>query len=258
MIKTFSEFWLLDPVTDNNFFLPFEEASVEKIAEVSLGEYTLTSITDAIESAMNDVGDNTYSVSFDRATRKYTISADDNFILLISTGTVIGNDIFSLIGFTGSDTASANTHTGDESAGTVYYPQFKLQQYVPTNIFREASSASVTTTASGAVKTVSFGEVRFVEMNIMFATDINQGDGPIRTNLNGLNDLLDFMDFATKKRPIEFIPDEGNVSEFENLILETTTGSSDGVGFRLKEMWDRNLPDYYETGKLLFRKRDIV
>lgn len=254
MINTFSQFWLLDPVTDNNFYLPFEEAGVEKIAEVSLGEYTLTSITDAIESAMNDVGDNTYTVSFDRATRFYTITSSGNFKLLLTTGSTVGNDIFSLIGFSGSDTLDDTSHTSNEKAGTVYSPQFKLQDYVPTNIFREASSASVTTTASGRVKVVSFGEVRFLELNIMFATSNDQGDGPIRTNLNGLSDLLDFMDFATRKRPIEFISDENDLASFENLILESTRDSRDGVGFKLKEMWDKGLPDYYETGRMVFRK----
>lgn len=256
MINTFSQFWLLDPVTDNNFYIPFEEASVEKTAEVGLGEYTLSTITDAIESALNDAGDNTYTVSFDRSTRKYTISADANFKLLITSGSTVGNDLFSLIGFSGSDTSSDTSHTSNNMAGTVYEPQFKLQEYVPTNIYREASSASVTTTASGAVKVVSFGEVRFIEMNIMFITDINQGDGPIRSNASGVSDLLDFMDFARRKRPIEFLPDEDDVNTFETIILESTRQNRDGVGFKLKEMWDKGLPDYYETGKLVFRKTD--
>jgi len=42
-------------------------------------------------------------------------------------------------------------------------------------------------------------------------------------------------------------------STFEKVILESTGESKDGVGFKIKEMYDQGLPGYYESGTLVFR-----
>lgn len=258
-LDSYSQFWLLDPVTDSNFYLPFDEGSGELIAEVEIGEYTLTNIAVVIQDAMNAVAvTNTYSVSFDRSTRKYTITSDNTtFSLLISTGSVVGVDIFSLIGFSGSDTSFNLSQTSNNSSGSVYSPQFKLQDYVPSNNYQEATSAAISTTASGDVEVVSFGTTNFIEMSIMFCTNIAQPSiGPIRNNLTGEDDFRNFMIFATKKYPIEFIIDEDDYNTFENILLEKTESDSKGVGFKIKEMYGKGLPGYFESGKLTFRNID--
>lgn len=254
-LNTFSTFYLLDPVTDNNFYLPFDEGSGELTAEVAIGEYTVTTITDAISDAMNAVGTNTYSVAFNRNDRTYTITGDGTFSLLLTTGSQIGVDVFSLLGFSGADTASALSHTSNSAAGVVFTPQFKLQDYIASDDFQEATSAAVSTTANGLVEVISFGQTQFIEMNIMFSTDIAQTkNGPIRNNPNGVSDLRNFLLFATKKYPFEFIPDESDVDTFETVLLEKTASDGKGVGFKLREIFDKGLPGYYETGKLTLRK----
>lgn len=254
-VDTFSQFWMLDPVRTDNFYLPFDEGAGELNAEVAIGEYTVTSIASAIQDALNAVGTNTYSVTFDRSTRFYTITSDSTFSLLISTGSTIGNDIYGLLGFSGADTAFALSHTSDSVAGSIFAPQFKLQDYTATEDMQTATSAAVSETASGEVEVVSFGQTLMGEFSIMFSTDISQQDyGPIRDNPTGVSDLRSFMVFGTQKYPIEFIIDEDNINEYETIIFEKTEKNSKGVGFKLKEMVRKNLPGYYETGKITIRR----
>ena len=254
-LDSFSQFWMLEPVKDDNFYLPFDEGAGELTAEVQVGEYTLTNITEVVAAALNAVGNNSYTVSFDRDTRKYTITSDGNFSLLITSGSQIGVDIFALLGFSGADTPFALSHVSDSAAGTVFSPQFRLQDYTPFDNWQEASSASISTNTIGGVEVVSFGTVYFMELNIMFSTNIAQPQiGPIVNNPTGLDDLRSFMVFATKKYPIEYIPDSGDINTFENVLLESAPGDSKGVGFKLKEMTNKSLPGYYETGKLKFRR----
>jgi len=257
-VGTFSQFWTLNPVTNTNFYIPFDEGVGELNAEVEVGEYTVTTMSSAIANAMNTAGLNTYTVTFDRATRTYTITGDSTFSLLISTGSTVGVSIFSLIGFSGSDTAFSLSQTSNVAAGTIFSPQFKLQDYTATEDYQEASSAAVSQSAAGQVEVVSFGQTKFGEFNIMFATDIAQDQfgGPIRENLNGVSDLRNFLLFATKKYPFEFIIDESDINSFETLIIEKTEIDSKGVGFKLKEMVGSGLPGYYETGKITVRNID--
>lgn len=254
-VNSFSQFWLLDPVTNNNFYIPFDEGVGELNAEVKIGEYTVTSIVIAIQDALNTIGLNTYTVTFDRSTRKYTITGSGTFSLLLSSGSTVGVDVFSLLGFSGADTVVALSHESNGTAGAVFAPQFKLQSYTSTEDFQEATSAAISQSAAGEVEIVSFGQTQFGEFNIMFATNIAQLDyGPIRNNLTGIEDVRNFLLFATKKYPFEFIIDESDINTFETVLLEKTAKNSKGVGFLLKEMISKNLPGYYETEKLTIRK----
>jgi hypothetical protein len=253
-LNSFSQFIYIDPVDDQNFYLNFDEGLGELTAEVEIGEYTITSLADAVAVALNSVGANSYQVTLDRASRTYTISADANFALLISSGTQNGVDIFPLLGFTGADTSQALSHTSNVAAGAVFAPQYKLQDYVPSENFQEATSAAVSTTARGDVEVVKFGTTKFIECSIQFSTDICQPkSGPIRNNPTGVADLRSFLQFATNKFPFEFVPDENAVGTFETVLLESIPGSRDGTGYKMRELFDSGLPGYFETGVLTLR-----
>lgn len=253
LINARSVFYYIESVTNENFYLDFDEGSGELSAEVNSGHYTQTELAEVIAEAMNSVGTQAYTVTFNRTDRSYTISAPGNFSLLITTGTHAGVDVFSLIGFSGADLAGGDTYTGLTS-GIEYKPQFKLQEYVDQDDLQKAVQASVNKSASGIIETVTFGIEKFFEFNIQFITNIDQGAGSVvETNLNGLLDARLFMRFIVSKRNIEFMPERSDRGVFYTISLESTEESGDGVGYRLKELYTKNLPFYFETGKLVFR-----
>jgi hypothetical protein len=162
------------------------------------------------------------------------------------------------MGFTqAGDLTATTTYTGATVAGDAYSPQFKLQDYVSKDDLQEAVDATVNETASGKVEVVKFGTRQFYEFNIKYATDISQTTGVITNNATGVADLRRFLQFLVTKAPCEFMPDSATTSTFDNVILESTEQSSKGVGYKLKELYDQNLPGYYQTGKLRFRVVEI-
>lgn len=257
MIETRSSFFYLDPVDSTNFYLDFDEGGGELTAEVSVGSFTHSEIVDAIEAALNGAGLLTYSVTFDRNSRKFTISASGSFTLRISSGTHVGADIYSLLGFTGADVGPTTSATANLQAGTEYRPQFYLQDWVDASDNQKSISPSVNKTASGEVEVVKFGTEKFFEFSIMLANDIDQGNGNfIETDPNGVANLRSFMQFAVEKNNFEFMPDRNNKANFYKVLLESTDGNSNGTGFKLIELYDKGLPNYFESGKLVLRLRE--
>ena len=201
---------------------------------------------------------NTYVVTFDRATRKITIEANGNFDLLCTTGSHSGSAPWGMMGFsTAQDLTGADEYTGQLEAGDVYRPQFWLQDYIPSTDWQEAVDATVNETATGEVNVTQFGIRKFIQMNIKFATNLNLGPRSIvRRNPTGKEDLTRFMQYITSKAPVEFIHDENSPSTYETIVLESTPENQKGVGFKLKELYDQNFPDCYQTGLLKFRVQE--
>lgn len=253
---TIPSFYYINSVTNSNYFLDFDEGTGELTAEIPSGDYTMTTLATAIQDALNGSSTNNYvyTVEFLRDERKFKITCDNIVSLLVSSGSHVGNDIFSLIGFTGSDRTGLLTYTGNNQAGSEYVPQFPLQEYIDQEDFQKSVSASVNKSANGVVEVVSFGIEKFYEFNIMFATNIDVGNhGPIRKNLNGLSDLRSFMRYIITKKSIEFMPDYDDKSTYYTILLEKTDEENLGTGYRLKEMYTKNLPGYFETGNLRFK-----
>ena len=49
------------------------------------------------------------------------------------------------------------------------------------------------------------------------------------------------------------MPDIDDVNTFKKILLDRTPESRVGTDYKLKELINRNLTDYYETGRLVFR-----
>ena len=253
MINTFSVFYYIDSVGPDNFFLNFDEGAGEIAATLETGDYTPSELAFAVARALNNIGTNIYNVVFDRDSRTFTISADNNFSLLIFSGTQASVSCFELLGFTGPDLTGSSSYTGGV-VGYQYEPQFLLQDFVDEEDLRKAVSASVNKSAAGDIEVVSFGTEKFFEFDLKFITDIDQGAGAvIKTNLNGVNDARHFLRFITRKKKIEFMPNINSRGVFKTLLLESTEESGDGVGYRLRELYSDGLAGYYESGLLVFR-----
>lgn len=252
-LKTFSAFIYGHDVTQNNQSIDFsEDGSNILLAQVKIGSYSLSDFVNAVSVALNEAGDNDYTVTVDRATRLITIASSGNLWLYPQSGPRSSISLFPLIGFN-LDKSGLSSYIADIASGNIYEPQYKLQKYVDFDDFVEANDSSVNVSASGIVEVVSFGETRFMECNITYITDIT-GQGVIKNNPSGVSDLRQFMLYATKKKPLEFIADIDTPSQFVPCILEKTRTSSKGTGFQLFELYSRGLANYYETGQLTFRK----
>lgn len=252
MIQTWSQFFYDFEVTEAQRLISFDEGGPEFVVELTQGRYSLTDGLLEIASKMTDAGAQAYTVSMNRFTRAVTISAPANFTLRVATGSGVGNTAFSLVGFTGLNRTGSNSYVSNLSVGKSYTPQFKLQDWIDPEHNKRAVDATVKKSANGSVEVVTFGIERLIQAHIRFATNIPQDGKVIRSNTGGVEALIDFMDWATLKAPIELIPDEQNPSTFYKVILERTPEFSNGTGFRLKELYDRNAPGYFETGVLGF------
>lgn len=253
-LRTFSKFYYGYKIDSSNNLLDFQEAAGVLLATLNPGSYTLTTIASEVKRALDAAGLLTYTVTANRSTRKLTISSTSNFKLLVATGTHSGQSCFTLIGFTGSDKTGASTYTSGNATGSSFSNQFKMQDYIKPEHWQEAVSATVNEAASGNLEVISFGNRQFVQMNAMYATDyVMPPNSIIRDSRTGIEDLEALMVYLITKAPVEFMPDENDASTFMTLILETTPESNTGTGFKLKEMYDKDLPGFFGTGDLKMR-----
>lgn len=253
MIETKSVFYYGFTVTANNFAIDFDDGLGETEADIKLSNYTFTTLADAIALALNNAGTQVYTVTTDRDNRFYTISAPSNFDLLVTTGQRAGVSIWSTIGFT-SDKTGSNTYTSDVAAGFEYLPQFRLQNFTPTENFRKKVEAKVNQSATGIVEVITFGQVNYTQFEITNITEYPQNNrGGIDNDPNAVTNARNFLEAITDKQIVEFMRDRDNRNlNVESLLIEKTPESGVGVDFRLKEI--RKRQGWFETGLLLFRK----
>ena len=253
-ITTRSQFYYSDPVAVENRFLDFSEGGPEINGEVDVGSRSPSNLLSAVSRALNSAGALVYSVTFNRVTNRAVISAPTNFELLVTTGTNSGQSVFGLLGFTVDKTGS-NSYESDVDFITIYRPQFLLQKYISPDRWQENVKATISEAANGVVETFSFGERSFYEFDIMFITDIAQGaNSPIETNATGVADAIDFLKFCATKSDLEFMPNRDTPAVFDTVLFESGAGNSKGTGFKLGAMRGGELPYYYETKTMKFRK----
>ena len=243
-------------VTVNDIYINFDEGIGELTATVSAGSFSFTDLASAISTALNNVGSQLYTVTANRAGRTYTISAPVAFDLLFATGANSGLSVASVAGFAATDLTGLTTYTSNVSAGKEYVPQFPLQNFIGLEDFQEIAQASINESASGAVEVYSIGTRKFSEFNIGPITDNVMSKGSLFVNDPlAVSKLRDFMQYAITKGDIEFMKDTLDRNTFNTLILESTPTSSTGTGYKLRELYNKGLVGFFETGKLKFRER---
>lgn len=244
----------IEIVTDNNT-LDFDDGTGEISVVIPVGVYSPQEIALKIASLMTNAGSQTYSVTFNRSTRKLTIGASSNFEILIASGTHSATILYQTLGYTGgSDLTGASSYLAPSQCGYEFVPQFYLLDYVPVEHNVRSVQASINETATGSVEVVRYGTKRFMECSMDLITNKKILDTTYWTyNPTGIEDALLFLNFATQKSKVEFMPDENKVNEYITLILESTEEDQTGIGFKLKEMLDLGT-GFYRTGKLIFRE----
>lgn len=256
MISTFSLFYYGPSITRTNYRLDFNEGAADLVAEVGYGNWTPTEFAQAVEDALNEAGSGTivYTVTFSRSTRKLTISGvGGNFELLITSGDNASRSPFAVMGYSGADVTGAATYTAGAVCGSVYTPQFKLQDYIGPEDWKEQIQSVINETITGRYEQISYGTKRLIQMNIGLITNITQDGTVIKTNATGVADAEAFLLFLSKKGKVEFIPDIAVVATFYNVVAEGLPGYSTATGYKLQELYARGLTGYFETGVMRMR-----
>lgn len=256
-LTTFSIFYFDYETNEDVKYLDFKEGTdPESTISISANQWSPEELADEIQDQMNSVGTYTYTVTFNRSTRTFTITGSSIFTLYVSGGSHSSTNIMSLIGFSGANRTGLTTYTGNLVTGSVYEPQFILQDHISSEDKKRSVDATIRKTANGELEVVKFGTESFVQVNIKYANSIH-GDGKIiKYNPTGVDDLRAFMQYLITKGPVEFMADISDRNTFQILRLESTTDNKDGLGYELKELYDKGLPNYFESGKLLFRVED--
>lgn len=254
-LRSYSSFYYGHTIDTTNYAIDFKEgAGPELQATVSPGSYSLEDFAQAVATALNTAGALNYTASVDRVSRKITFAADGVFSLLVATGSRLANTAFTLAGFTGADRTGAATYEGNAVSGFVYYPQFILQDHIPKEKNIKAIDPVVNKSAAGVTEVVRFGTERMVTCNIKYITDTTMPpSSPIVNNASGVEDAIDFIEYAVQKKPFEYMPDKDAPDTFDKVILESTPKSPQGTDYEMKELYDQQLPGFFETGKIVMR-----
>ena len=250
MLSTMSKWYYGHYIDQTNNILPFNDGT-DKTASLNVGDYSLTEFVIEVARALNSASSIDFTVTVDRSTRYITITGDANFELHIASGA--SANPFSLIGFSGTDRTGSNSYTGNIASGSEFKPQFKLQKYVPFENDQSASYSNVAKSANGTVEVVSFGLEEMMTCEIAYQTNNNTTGSVIENQSNGLDNLRTFLQYATQKRKMEFIPDRDTPTTFTKCIIESTNASGAGTGYRLQEYLGR-MPGFFSSGTLKFRK----
>jgi hypothetical protein len=257
-LKRYSAFYYGHTVEDNNSYINFRDAGTGAALQysgiVDVGSYTLTGFGNKVAQALNEVGSQIYTVTLDRVTRRFTISAPNNFELLISTGNQKTLSVFQLLGFTGlNDLTGSNTYTADSPSGEAYITQTPLKNFSDFNKNKEKNDATVRTTASGLTEVISYSTLERLKCDLPLITNITP-QRFIRETNTGVEEAEAFMDYAISKAPLEFVYDFTDPFNFVPCILDRTGSNSKGVGYELREKVRQALPFYYELNGLVFLK----
>lgn len=251
-LTTLSVFYYGTTVTQENRYIDFDEGGIELNAILNLGSYTATEYCAEVKRALNAAGALDYDYSFNRTTRKITISASGNFTLRTNTGSHTGNNAWSMLGFTTvANKTGAATYTAENGLGSEYRPQYQLDNYVASEDHQVKEQAAVNVSAKGQTQTLFFGNGSRVKMDITVITNkVGLKLDPFYENASGISEFRTFMNFLITKAKVEFMPDVGTRANFVPLILESTDVGRSGVEYQMKNM----TKDFYRSGLLTFRE----
>jgi len=227
----------------------FNEGSGLQSVVVPVGSYTIGSLATTLQTLLNDTGTLTYTISVNRTTRLYTIAASAAFDLLPTT---TATNIFSILGYT-ADVTGLLTYDSDTITGNVYYPQFALENYLSFANGKESTKGKISVAPSGIVKATDFGFFRTMTCDFAFIGDLNHKDGaPVEGNSTGVQDCLDFLDFAVLKNSMDFSYDRTDLNTYDSCFLVSSGKDRTGLGYQLEPI--KKLDGMYKLRKLKFRK----
>lgn len=256
-LSTHSKFIYGLEVTKDNMFIEWREGLTLFQEAIPPGYYSPTTLIREIYKKMNFLSSNLYDITYDPATMLFTITSSGVFDLLTNTGDYALSGIYSTLGLNvAADYLGVTSITGINSAAKIYKTQFYLQDYVESRMHSKHFDAVVNKSTANITEFVGFGKNQTIEFTLQYITN-RQGHGMsfndcLRDNVTGVEDALEFLEWAIVKGHFDFYPDENDETNFKPIINETTGTGSNGTEFILVEETGKNLPKYFKTNKLTF------
>lgn len=258
-LTKYSTFFYGHTINKQNRALNFLEPSglnIELTGSIAIGSFTLTEFGAKVVTAINAISSQEYTITLDRTTRKFTISAPANFDLLVGTGVNKTISVFTLLGFTGSDLTGSNTYTSNVASGSAYITQSPLANFSDFKHNKEKSEAVVKTTPGGVTEVISYAVLERMKCDFPIITNYVP-QRRIRETATGIEEVESFLDYIIEKAPIEFMEDYTLPLNYTSCILDKTRASSKGVGYSLVERVGDTLPGYYKQNGLVFLKIEV-
>lgn len=257
-LKQYSAFIYGHTITASNKFLNFIEPTIDNIeltAELSIGAYSIQKYIEILSTALNEAGNQEYTVTLDRTNgaNLITISAPSQFSLLVNSGSNSSSSNYALAGFTGSDRVGATSYQGDSRSGSVYITQTPIQNFSNFEDNKEKAEASVKSTANGIVEVISFETLERMKADLPLITNYIPQKF-IRETATGIEEARAFMDYAITKAPVQFVQSIDDYNTAISCILDSTSRSRSGVGYELRERVRDSLAGYYQLNGLQFLK----
>lgn len=236
-------------VIDETKEIFFNEGAGVQSFNVPPRSYSLENLRATLQTLLNDNGTFIYTVSVNRVTRIFTISATGNFDLLPSETT---RNFFEVIGIN-SDKTGLASYQSDVATGKTYLPQFSLEDYIPFFANRKSIKGNTSQAPSGVTQATDFGFESFMTCSFPFIGDItHRENAPIESNATGLQDAIDFFDYLITKGELEFMYDRTDFNTFNKCIVESIAREKNGLGYELTPI--KNLPKFYSVKKITFRE----
>lgn len=224
-----------------------ESGGDELTAVLSLGFYSPGGLAQEIALQMQSLDpNNIYSVTVDRTllggtANRITISTTGTFLsILFGTGTNAATSPAGIMGFNATDYTGDTSYTGATSTGTILIPD-----YVGYNYNDSQNQAKL----FGAVNIATSGLKEAVTFNIQYFVDVEFKYEPG----SRLEEWKAFFTWAIQQRQFDFTPELSDPDTVYNATLESTEYEDRGMGYRMRELLDESLPNFYTTGPLKFR-----
>lgn len=238
-------------VTPANRYLDFDVGGGVVTATLPLGYYSLTSLMDAVVSAMKAAApaedftctaDRTFSGGLQNRVTIATTTAAQLDLLFLS-GPNTSNTIAPLLGFAVADQTAALSYQGTSSAGIALSPSWWGKNFRPPDFFRKNFGA-LNVSASGQKEAIVFAIQQFIGVEFEH-----------EPNSSAFADWPALIDWMIQQRPFDFTPEISSPSVVYQVMLESSAQDGKGMAMELREMLPSK-PFQWTTGPLVFRVID--
>jgi hypothetical protein len=261
-----SKFFYGIEVLSNFNYIDIRENGIDYVIRIPKGYYSPRSLTLRLQRELNNALPATYEVIFNYSTGLFQIRTPivpaTTFIIRAATGPNSTRGIYQTIGLSSSDVTSSlsgsfqviNSVTNISKS---YATQFPLQNYNNKRSHVRLFDAVVNQTYGNRKEVVNFGNTELIDMKLDWITNRlghNSAFGFLRDNNSGVEDTLEFLNWAIRKGHFDFFENELDVSTSQpvTIINETTGTGSNGSEFKLQEKYSQGLPSYFETPTMVF------
>ena len=234
-------------ITTNNQFITFVNTAGTQLATITIGNYSLTGLGQAIVQALQAQDTvNTYTFTVDRTimggtqNRVTITSTDTTFSLLFSSGSP--SNPATLLGFTETDFTGATHYTGSASAGIALIPNQLAYTFLDIND-KTFNQGARNVSASGIKETITFSVQYFLQAMFKYI--------PANTKVS---QWAPFVLWMIQQNEFEFTP---QISDPTTFYVVTLDDPNQGMRFDFQEMLP-DFPNNYQTPLMVFRQRTAI